>query len=470
MDNTILLLHCEDFTDSSLTPKTLVNNGASVNENGKFGKGINLNSNQSIKIANCIKDLDLTKDFTIDWWEYSTGTTVRNSCLFTNRFSTNTGYSAGGLLIGYDGKKLYAGEGNGWSGLADVIIKDKIDNVWVHWALVKQGSKWTTYKNGVQFWSTISNVATSNLDDGNCTFGDWASSIGYNAIIDEFRISNVARWSEGFTPPTNEYVPNIPIIDVKYKTSDNINFSVFYDGVINKIEVFVNNIKLQTYISNFDNLNFAIDINNSAYIKGENKIKIVATYDSVKTIDKSVLHNVHILYNASLKEVMDAFEILSNMDLAGNIQKQNLVDKLIAIGVDASISMSFDELLGLMGGISTGIKWASGKSDYITISSPKKRFTHASGSTVQWTYITIPKLDFKPRLIFANWDTTSYHGLHSSVIFNDLVKIGEYNSVWYVSTGSTNEQFKADNIVVTDSAIYLPVNSVNSTYSWIAFE
>ena len=315
MKNTILLLHCENFKDDSLNKNSVTNYSANIVSSGKFDKGISLQENQYILTDATI---DPSKDFTIDWWEYSTGKTSSDKALCINRNSMPSNH-AQGMLIGYNGIGLYTGSGTGsWNGFSSVTIKDKVDNVWVHWALVKQGSKWTTYKNGVQFWSATSSV-TPTFDTG-FVIGGWTTNqtlnySGYNAIIDEFRISNIARWTSNFEVSTEPY-KSTPILAISEQTKSNIKFSALYDGTINKVDVLVNEHKLKSYTSNFNDLNFDIDINNSAYKKGENEIKIVVTYDTSKTIEKSIIHKIYIMNNASLKDVMDEFEKISLMDIS----------------------------------------------------------------------------------------------------------------------------------------------------------
>lgn len=315
MENTILLLHCEDFKDDSPNKNTVTNYNTNIVTGGKFDKGISLQENQYILTDATI---DLSKDFTIDWWEYSTGKTSSDKALCINRNSIPLNH-AQGMLIGYNGIGLYTGSGTGsWNGFNSVTIKDKVDNVWVHWALVKQGSKWTTYKNGVQFWSATSSV-TPAFDAG-FVIGGWTTNqtinySGYNAIIDEFRISNIARWTNNFEVSTEPY-KSTPILAISEQTKSNIKFSALYDGTINKVDVLVNEHKLKSYTSNFNDLNFDIDANNSAYKKGENKIKILVTYDTSKTIEKTIIHNIYIMNNASLKDVMDEFEKISLIELS----------------------------------------------------------------------------------------------------------------------------------------------------------
>lgn len=209
-ENTVLYLKGEDFTDSSLYNKPITNVGATINSNGKVNSGIEL-ANTRINIDRGMEGVDLSKDFTIDWWEYSTGATT-GSGLILNRTVTNSSYYGRCFLIGHKGTKLYAGTSSAttsWNIFNAVDVKDKVDNVWVHWAFVKKGTKYTTYKNGVEFWTTTNSSVFGALEGDKLCLGAWINNtnieMGYNAIIDNFRISNIARWEENFTPPEKDY-------------------------------------------------------------------------------------------------------------------------------------------------------------------------------------------------------------------------------------------------------------------------
>ena len=319
MNNTTLLLHCNDFTDSSLSPKEVINNGAIIDNDGKFGKSIELTSSKYLQVKDGLKTIDLSKDFTFDWWEYSLGSTdANNVALFTNRIATDSANKFKGLVFGYSGQYIYAGTqtATSWDIFSGVKFKDINVGQWVHWALVKKGNIWTSYKNGAKFWTQETPSVPGGTDGNNCTIGAYVDgniNSGYNAKIDEFRVSNVARWNSNFSVPVREYATS-PQIHIKEQTSTSINFSVEYEEKINKVEVFVNDTKIETFTSNYNDLNFVIDNQPNTYIVGENTIKILVTYLDTETVDISVVHNVCLLRNASLKDVVDKIEEISLID------------------------------------------------------------------------------------------------------------------------------------------------------------
>ena len=76
------------------------------------------------------------------------------------------------------------------------------DDVWNHVALVRQGNTFSIYDNGVLKKSWTSSVSLPDL--GVFKVGRIAT-LNYRGYIDEFRVSNVARWTSNFSVPTVAY-------------------------------------------------------------------------------------------------------------------------------------------------------------------------------------------------------------------------------------------------------------------------
>ena len=204
--NTLLLLHGEDLTDSSQYAVPLTNNGVQVsNAQSKFGgKSLYFNGASALLFpASTIVYSD--KDFTLDWWEYCTGTDGMTR--YSTLWSGTTGMS-----VGYSGTDLYMARNTPWDMLALTNTAFSVTlNTWVHWAVVRNGNSVKTYRNGVEFASaTVSGAVqadTSPMCIGAHGSGNYRYFKGY---IDEFRISDVARWTSNFTPPTEPYTAEAP--------------------------------------------------------------------------------------------------------------------------------------------------------------------------------------------------------------------------------------------------------------------
>jgi hypothetical protein len=78
--------------------------------------------------------------------------------------------------------------------------------VWYHVAIVRSGNTFTLYINGVASGTDTDSDAIPNFT-GTFKVGGKTSTIAqsFEGWIDEFRFSNVARWTANFTPPTGPY-------------------------------------------------------------------------------------------------------------------------------------------------------------------------------------------------------------------------------------------------------------------------
>ena len=201
-DNTLLLLHGEDFSDSSGNEVSITNNGVTVSTTqSKFGeKSLYFDGSTSyLKITELIPT---NGDFTVDWWEYCTGNSA-------TRFAQSINGGCGGLCVGggYDNNILYvSASGTTWDIVNGLDAFNTTLNNWVHWAVVRNGDIWTIYRNGTKYASTTnSGIIYSNgsgLIIGSFLYDANHYFCGY---IDELRVSNVARWTENFTPPNEPY-------------------------------------------------------------------------------------------------------------------------------------------------------------------------------------------------------------------------------------------------------------------------
>ena len=80
-------------------------------------------------------------------------------------------------------------------------------NEWFHFALVRNGDAYLMFLNGVDVTSggTPDDYDAVGLA-GTVYIGQEGNSSNYHeGYLDEFRISNTARWTSGFTPPTAQY-------------------------------------------------------------------------------------------------------------------------------------------------------------------------------------------------------------------------------------------------------------------------
>ena len=203
-ENTLLIIHGNEIKDSSKYGKTITNNNVTVNTaTTKFGKGsLYFNGSNSSLNLQAYEDLKFgSSNFTVDWWEYRS----RNAGSVFNISYAGVGY--GFLATHSNGTLLYAASAeNTWDLFNGVIAFSPSVNQWVHWAIVRNGSQWRTYKNGVKFWEGTNSKPLNTSSIAGTVIGSQALGTDFfQGYIEEFRISNVARWTDNFMPPTEQY-------------------------------------------------------------------------------------------------------------------------------------------------------------------------------------------------------------------------------------------------------------------------
>ena len=210
--NTLLLLHGEDLTDASQYARVLTNSGVTVSDaQSKFGgKSLYFTGGAHLKFHS----IDFgSADFTVDWWELATASDAGTR--FTN-MSADSIETSKGLLIGaYETKANIYMASNGassWDLLSQTTcFYNNYPQAWTHRAVVRNGSKVVCYANGKQEYSyDIGAAKVGYSPNYPAAIGAWTTSYmqaGYyfTGYIDEFRISDVARWTADFVPPSKPY-------------------------------------------------------------------------------------------------------------------------------------------------------------------------------------------------------------------------------------------------------------------------
>jgi len=147
-----------------------------------------------------------TGDFTIDMWVRPTDiTNVTSQSLFAQR----NGAEEAVIFLNYTAPDIFFKVSfiDGVGGSVILSAAESIsNNTWYHLAVVKNGTTYTSYLDGVQS-ATITKSFTYPNINSQLTIG--SNSAGSNNFfygwIEEYRVSNVARWTTNFTPPTSAY-------------------------------------------------------------------------------------------------------------------------------------------------------------------------------------------------------------------------------------------------------------------------
>lgn len=202
--HTLLLIHGPDIADSSVYGRELTNVGTGQ---AKVAGSLNnyvLNFNGACRI-----DLPLGNyfafgdgDFTIEWREY-----------ITTDQSSGTA-TAGGDPFVFDTDPtpflfFYVGSNIGLyctASYMNTIVATTVKNQWVHRALVRNGNMLLYFQNGILVWSGAFSGSATYTPGFVMSVGGRSDIAQYfNGYMEEFRVSDVARWTADFTPPDRPY-------------------------------------------------------------------------------------------------------------------------------------------------------------------------------------------------------------------------------------------------------------------------
>lgn len=241
--NTVALLHFDnDFSDECGNVWTSVGNVQVDSSQKRFGnKSLYIPAN-SYLLSNSNTYAFAGNDFTVEFWVYST---TPNSAQFTSSciIEGAKGVAMCGDVISYGNNSAH-----------DTLfpMPGITPNVWTHLSVVRKGTQFFFFLQGQLVKQvTVSSPITSTKFAIGARYGDGMYPTQVPIYIDEFRISNIARWTQSFTPgvsvsaPTNlhatagDAIVNLSWDGVIDATSYNIKRAVTPGGVY---EVIANNV------------------------------------------------------------------------------------------------------------------------------------------------------------------------------------------------------------------------------------
>ena len=166
-------------------------------------------------------------DFTIEHWGRITNRSD-NSGHWEIKAESHTIYVIGGEVGGsVRNIGLIITDVNGTSLLNFASAGSSFpDNTWRHVAVVRDGTTIRFFLNGVQIHS--STISSFSMPDTNTLKIGNAINKHMRGQIDEFRVSNVARYTAAFTPPTAAFTNDSDTLLLLHMDGDN-NSTVFTD-------------------------------------------------------------------------------------------------------------------------------------------------------------------------------------------------------------------------------------------------
>ena len=199
----LLLLHAEDFSDSSAHKRRIHPNTSTIDKNGKFGAGINI-KNTIFRVEDIV--LDGSFDFTIDWWEYQNVNISDAEGFIINREKNKYG-----LILAHRNAStvfLYLSiNGSSWHGSVNgVKIGTPMVGEWVHRAFVytSETGEIKCFENGKKTFEVAIGKSVIYSDNVFQIGQIWGSKV-IDINIDEFRVTKRALWDRDFTPSQKPY-------------------------------------------------------------------------------------------------------------------------------------------------------------------------------------------------------------------------------------------------------------------------
>ena len=203
VSGTVFLLNGVNFTDSSSTGHTITVVGDPAIEHDhpfdsvdhwKTGKGGSAYFDGTGDWINTsAKAVPSSGAWTVEFWVYP------KVDADAHMFSQGTTGHAGRLAIGIESGAWIVQVGG--TNIGGGLVYKRFE--WQHVAVVHTGSAFTWYLDGVQKGTTSNSQAVTDTSAYIGTLGWATSSYAMTGWISDVRVSNVARYSSAFTPPTS---------------------------------------------------------------------------------------------------------------------------------------------------------------------------------------------------------------------------------------------------------------------------
>lgn len=326
-NNTLLYLRGDSFEDLSLNPKVVTNNGVSLDNNCfKFGasKRLIIDNNDVFAFG--------TGDFTVEMEVFLTNYSE------SDLFVSNNNYKDFYFNINPSGKLRFDTTVITQYSTSTILL-----NTWSNVCISR--------KDGTVYMFINGKLQNNALNNGNITmtsprigYHDAYTSDKIEGNIRNIRVSNIARYTEDFTPPTKPF--NSITINKTNQTNTNIEFNIEKLGqeTINKVEVLVNGTVSETYSDNYDNINYLIDKELCSI--DNNKITIRVTYDDTYTEELSLNHNTTIDKLPQETPLLDTVERVKLLTELKQNEKTMLSSILTSKNVEVSEEDKMSDLIG----------------------------------------------------------------------------------------------------------------------------
>jgi hypothetical protein len=235
--NTELLLHLDNnVTDISQNSFTVTNTNMTfsslIYKFGGYSGSFNGTSTELTAPNNAVFNFG-SSNFTIDFWMYiTTLPTSGNYYCLVSKFDggANNGYGVYVTNTSGTYQMQAFGENGGVAlGNTGLVTASLSTNTWYHVAWVRNGNAWNLYLNGTSIGSASSSGSIGTTAQS-FTIGveNETGTRWYTGYLDEFRVSNIARWTSNFNPPTSPY--GVPVSQVTLQDTGVQKAKLWMDG------------------------------------------------------------------------------------------------------------------------------------------------------------------------------------------------------------------------------------------------
>ena len=178
----------------------IINSGFSQNS---YSLDFSVGNYGRIPISATLSDFET---FTMECWYYETGFTGGDERIVAHE-SANSAVGSFGISNGAG--SYSASIEDGTTGLGGSNIASIVQNTWAHLAMSYDGITFRFFINGVQELSEVGDLNNFGPDSDDITINrhtrNTGSSSRLTGQLDELRISNIARYTENFTPQNYEF-------------------------------------------------------------------------------------------------------------------------------------------------------------------------------------------------------------------------------------------------------------------------
>lgn len=339
-NNTLLYLRGDSFNDLSPNKIDVVNSGVAISNEGAFKKCFSFSNSSTFMYFTSNLFNFGTNDFTIEFFAYLNDTHSYHPLFMSGTSGTREELAKCSI---YENRIDYAGT-LGTSGTNPISGLSNYGSRWIHVAMVRNNDNLKIYLNGES--TGDGKTQSYNLQNTRYSIGKdlWHPNNYFNGKMYNIRISNVARYTKDFTPPTQPF--NSLNINVSNQTDTNIEFNIEKLGqeTINKVEVLVNGTVSETYTNNYDNINYLIDKELCSI--GDNNITIRVTFDDIYTEELSLTHKVIVDELPLETPLLDTVERVKLLTKSKQNEKTMLSNILTSKNVEVSEEDKMSDLIG----------------------------------------------------------------------------------------------------------------------------